>query len=121
MSEPAALDISTLGPAMRLKRQRLRLSIRAAAAEIGIPTTSYARIEHGHANPDLQPFVRIVNWLGLPIEHFFARPAPVGNVPDLIAHYLRIDPRLSDNAARSITATVDLLYAALADRKEAHA
>jgi transcriptional regulator with XRE-family HTH domain len=117
MDEP--VDIDTLKTRVRLHREGLALSLRAAADQSGVPFNTLARVEKGDL-PDLANFRRIVEWLGLPPEVFFQPPRlRTENTPEVIAHHLRRDPNLTDEAAGHIAGLVRELYSSLARPPEA--
>jgi len=112
MDEP--VDIDALKLRVRQHRKELGLSLRAAAAQSDVPFNTLARVEKGDL-PDLANFRRIVEWLGLPPELFFQPPRiRTENTPEIIAHHLRRDPNLTDEAARHIAGLVRELYTNLA-------
>jgi transcriptional regulator with XRE-family HTH domain len=112
MDEP--VDISVLQERVREHREKLGLSLRAAAADCDVPFNTLARVEKGYL-PDLANFRRIVTWLGLAPEQFFQPPRlRTENTPEIIAHHLRRDPNLTDTAAGQIAALVHELYSNLA-------
>jgi transcriptional regulator with XRE-family HTH domain len=112
MDEP--VDIDALKVHVRQHRRELGLSLRAAAAQSDVPFNTLARVEKGDL-PDLANFRRIVEWLGLAPELFFQPPRiRTENTPEIIAHHLRSDPNLTDEAARHIAGLVRELYTSLA-------
>jgi transcriptional regulator with XRE-family HTH domain len=115
MSDPAetAVDIAEL--ASRLKEQRAAsgLSLRQVAAETGVPYSTLARVESGKV-PDLTTFRSIVAWLGIPPERFFPTPRVRNeSTPEFVAHALRNDPALSDQAQEQLAGVFSQMYAAL--------
>ncbi len=103
--------LTDLGQRVLARREQRGLSLRAAAAEIGISFNTLARVERGHL-PDLENFQRISGWLGDAQE---IETAPTdASTPDLIAARLRTDPMLSQAAADQIAGIVGQLYTALA-------
>jgi transcriptional regulator with XRE-family HTH domain len=116
MDEP--VDIDALKLRVRQHRKELGLSLRAAAEQSDVPFNTLARVEKGDL-PDLANFRRIVEWLGLPPELFFQPPRiRTENTPEIIAHHLRRDPNLTDEAARHIAGLVRELYTSLARPRE---
>lgn len=112
MEDP--VDIDALSMHVREHRKELGLSLRAAANQSDVPFNTLARVEKGDL-PDLANFRRIVEWLGLPPEMFFQPPRlRTENTPEVIAHHLRRDPNLTDEAARHIAGLVRELYTSLA-------
>ncbi|MDZ7896284.1 MAG: XRE family transcriptional regulator [Sphingobium sp.] len=55
---------SKLIKAVSAKRERLGLSIRALATQIGMSFSTLARIERGEGSPDNNSKVRLIEWLG---------------------------------------------------------
>jgi transcriptional regulator with XRE-family HTH domain len=112
MDDP--VDIEALKMHVRQHRKDRGLSLRAAADQSEVPFNTLARVEKGDL-PDLANFRRIVEWLGLPPEVFF-QPTRIRteNTPEIIAHHLRRDPNLTDEAAGHIAGLVRELYASLA-------
>ncbi len=104
-------DLRALGGRAAALRKKRGLSLRDAAAEIGISFNTLARVEKGHL-PDLQNLQRIQAWLG----DTPARPAPAPGVstPEAIASHLQTDPMLPPEAAARIAGIVRDLYEALA-------
>ncbi|MFC0433395.1 XRE family transcriptional regulator [Kutzneria buriramensis] len=117
MDEP--VDIESLARLVKEERlRRGRLSLRAAAEQAEVPFNTLARVEKGDL-PDLGNFRRIVHWLGLPPERFFAPPqVRAETTPDVIAHHLARDPNLTAAAADKIASLVRDLYTTLADNSE---
>lgn len=72
--------IREAGDACKAQRQARRLSLRAAAAEIGCPFNTLLRFERGEAS-DLLNFLRIVNWLDVP-PAWFANPTVRAPIDD---------------------------------------
>jgi len=117
MEDP--VDIDALKTRVRQRREELGLSLRAAADQSDVPFNTLARVEKGDL-PDLANFRRIVEWLGLPPEMFFQPPRlRTENTPEIIAHHLRRDPNLTDEAAGHIAGLVRELYTSLARPQEA--
>jgi len=113
------VDISILKARVKEHREKLGLSLRAAAADCDVPFNTLARVEKGHL-PDLANFRRIVTWLGLAPEQFFQPPKiRTESTPEIIAHHLSRDPNLTDQAARHIAGLVRELYTSLARPPEA--
>ena len=110
----SSLDIDELGGFVKERRKVLGLGLREAAAEAGVSFNTLSRVERGHI-PDMATFRRIVDWLGIDAGRFFA-PAErrFDPTPDIVAHHLRHDPALSDQAAQQIADIVRTMYGSLA-------
>ena len=111
------LDLSDLGHLVAAERGRRGLSLRDAAADIGIPFNTLTRVEKGHV-PDLPKFKRLVEWCGADIQHFFEVQEKTSATPDLIAEHLYSDRNLPPEAAQQIAGIVNDLYQALAQPQE---
>ena len=111
------LELSDLGRLVAAERSRRGMSLRDAAAEIGIPFNTLARVEKGRV-PDLPKFKRLVEWCGADVNQFFEAQEKAIATTDLIAEHLRADPNLSPEAAQQISGIVSDLYQALAQPQE---
>lgn len=99
----------------RLVRERRgNQSLRQAAADAGVSFSTMSRVETG-AQPDLASFARLCAWLGLSPSKFFSpvTQRAVEPLEDVIAH-LSADPRLTPQAASTISGVLKEMYAALA-------
>lgn len=111
------LELSDLGRLVAAERSRRGMSLRDAAAEIGIPFNTLARVEKGRV-PDLPKFKRLVEWCGADVNQFFEAQEKVIATTDIIAEHLLADPNLSPEAAQQISGIVSDLYQALAQPQE---
>jgi transcriptional regulator with XRE-family HTH domain len=93
----------------------LKLSVREAAADAGVPVATFSRVENGRM-PDLGTFRRLVAWIGVPPETFFEATEAVTNTPAAIAEHLHADPALDPEAAERIASIVEELYSNLVSR-----
>ena len=110
--ETERLAIGELGRLLRERRGNL--SIRKAAADAGVSFSTWSRVEAG-AHPDLATFTRLCTWLGVSPARFFAPVVERESSPlDEAISHLRTDPRLSDEAASTISSVLRDLYEALA-------
>lgn len=115
MSESAesAIDIAELGARLRAQRAASGLSLRQLADETGVPYSTLSRVEAGKV-PDLTTFRNIVAWLGIPAELFFPTPRVRSeSTPDFVAHALRNDPSLTDQARDQLASIFSTMYANL--------
>lgn len=109
MTEP----ISQLGVRLKARRREKRLSLRDLADQTGVSFNTLSRVERGHV-PDLKNFQRIVDWLEIPPETFFAPDETTPSTPQSIARHLLADKRLSEDAASKIAEMVNEMYGKLA-------
>lgn len=63
---PFSAVLSGLAEMILAEREVRGLSVRAAAAECGIPTSSLSRAERNIGLPSVPVFMAIVAWLGVP-------------------------------------------------------
>lgn len=116
--EPEGLNIRQLGD--MLAERRGGLSIRQAAQEAGVSFSTFSRVEAG-SQPDLATYTRLCAWLGVSPSRFFAPmiEREVSPLDEAITH-LRADPRLSSDAAATISTVLRDLYGALAKETAPH-
>lgn len=110
-------DLSELGKLVAAERSRRGLSLREAAADLGMPFNTLARVEKGHV-PDLPKFKRLVDWCGADVSQFFTAQERAVATPDVIAAHLRADRNLSSQAADQISRIVTELYNTLVQPQE---
>jgi transcriptional regulator with XRE-family HTH domain len=67
------LDAGKLYAALDAERQANGLSWRQLAADAGVSTSLVSRMGNGH-RPDLDGFIALVQWLGMPAETFMIWP-----------------------------------------------
>jgi transcriptional regulator with XRE-family HTH domain len=106
------LDIGRL--ARMLKERRGSLSIRQAAAEVGVSFSTLSRVEAG-AQPDMASYTALCAWLGVSPGLFFMQVVEreLSPLEHAVTH-LQADPRLTADAAGKISSVLRDLYAALA-------
>lgn len=111
------LDLGELGKLVAAERSRRGLSLRDAAADVGMPFNTLARVERGHV-PDLPKFKRLVEWCGADINRFFDAQERAIATPEIIAEHLHADRNLAPEAAARIARIVTELYEMLASPEE---
>ena len=108
------LQIDQLGAMVSDRRAKDGLNLREAADLAGVSFNTLSRVERGQT-PDLNSFRKIVDWLGVPADRFFA---PVRrraeSTPDVVEQHLLADPALPEGSARKIAGIVADLYRVLA-------
>lgn len=67
------LDAGKLYAALDAEREANGLSWRQLAADAGVSTSLVSRMGNGH-RPDLDGFIALVQWLGMPAETFMIWP-----------------------------------------------
>lgn len=111
------LELGELGNLVAAERSRRGLSLREAAANVGMPFNTLARVEKGHV-PDLPKFKRLVEWCGADINQFFSPHERAIATPEVIAEHLQSDRNLTPEAAEHISKIVAELYQVLAQPEE---
>jgi transcriptional regulator with XRE-family HTH domain len=108
------LDVAALYVTLDSERQQRRLSWRQLANEAGVGPSTLSRMAQGN-RPDVDSFVALVQWLGVPAEQFMrggeADISRTAAVPaQAVASLLRADKDLDPDSAAAID---DILQAAM--------
>ncbi|WP_368039552.1 helix-turn-helix domain-containing protein [Sphingomonas sp. ID1715] len=90
-----SLRLSELARLMREKRGSV--GVRAAAAEVGISSATFSRIENGHM-PDLESFAKVCAWLKVNPSEFLGTPVKQEPLSAAAVHFKK------DRATRPETA-----------------
>lgn len=86
--------------------------VRAAAAEVGISSATFSRVENGHM-PDLETFARICKWVDRDPNEFLGLEPASGPEPDAGALvHLRKKKTVSKETAESLGALILAVQAA---------
>ncbi|OXM74289.1 MULTISPECIES: helix-turn-helix domain-containing protein [Amycolatopsis] len=107
------LDTGRLYAALDAERESRGLSWRQLAAEAGVSASLVSRMGNGH-RPDLDGFIALVQWLGMPAETFMVWPEgrPDGRRrPSLearLAPLLRAEEELSEADQQHVLDVVGL-------------
>ena len=115
MPEPR-LDVAALYVTLDSERQQRGMSWRQLAHDAGVGPSTLSRMAQGN-RPDVDSFVALVQWLGMPAEQFM-RGGATSNGPDhqatgpaqAVASLLRADKDLDAESAAAID---DILQAAM--------
>jgi transcriptional regulator with XRE-family HTH domain len=80
------LTIKDFGQLLTVKRGGR--GVRAAAADAGVSTATFSRVENGHM-PDLQTFAKLCKWLGCDPREFLGMEADDGTpaTPNAVVHF----------------------------------
>jgi len=109
------VDTAKLAAALRDKRSRESLGVRAAADQVGgVSASTLSRVEQGNL-PDVDTFLRLCRWLGLPPSYFAVEPLPTEpppNVPDDLIVQLRADRTLDARTRDALVTMIRAAYAA---------
>jgi transcriptional regulator with XRE-family HTH domain len=103
----AALD------AARHSKQRGDLSWRQLAAEVGVSPSTMTRLANGH-RPDVDAFVALVRWLGVPAESFMVNDEDAeATEPELLAELAPLLRARRDLNSEDVEYLEDLIGAAV--------
>jgi transcriptional regulator with XRE-family HTH domain len=118
-------EINVQELASQLRERRGKRGLREVAQEIGeVSASTLSRIEQGKL-PDLDTFVRICRWLGVPMETFIIgnrNDSQEGNRLDdteetsnqqTITVHLRADRTLDPKTAKALAKLIQLAYEAI--------
>jgi len=109
------LDVAALYRTLDSERQQRELSWRQLANEARVGPSTLSRMAQGH-RPDVDSFVALIQWLGVPAEQFMRGGADEANqrqasIPaQAVASLLRADRNLDPDSAAAID---DILQAAM--------
>jgi transcriptional regulator with XRE-family HTH domain len=106
-----------LAARLAARRRELGMSLRAAAAEVGVSAATLSRVESGDYLPERDNLFRLLDWLGLAGRQPPAEPhAPGAGTMEAIELHLRADTDLSAADADAIAQMVRLAYERLRRR-----
>jgi transcriptional regulator with XRE-family HTH domain len=115
MAQWDPIDASELATRLRARRRERALSLRDAAAEIGVSAATLSRVERGDYLPERDNLFTLLRWLGVPVA---APPAAAPAEPhapgaatmEAVELHLRADKDLSPADADTIAQMVRLAY-----------
>ena len=106
------IDPAELATRLQARRRERGISLRAAAAEIGVSPATLSRVERGDYLPDRDNLFRLIEWIGGTREP--AGPsephAPGAATMEAIELHLRADKDLTPADAATIAQMVRLAY-----------
>ena len=109
------LDVAALYVTLDSERRQRELSWREVAHQAGVGPSTLSRMAQGH-RPDVDSFVALVQWLGMPAEQFMrggaggAGQSQATAPAQAVASLLRADKNLDPDSAAAID---DILQAAM--------
>lgn len=115
MAQWDPIDASELATRLRARRRERALSLRDAAAEIGVSAATLSRVERGDYLPERDNLFTLLRWLGVAVPAA-ASPAPAephapgAATMEAIELHLRADKELSSEDADTIAQMVRLAY-----------
>jgi transcriptional regulator with XRE-family HTH domain len=107
-----SLRLSELGPLVR--KTRGASGVRAAAAEVGISSATFSRIENGQM-PDLETFAKVCEWLRVDPTEFLGT-ARKPDAPELAAVHFKKDRAINLATATSLAKVILAAQTALQAR-----
>jgi transcriptional regulator with XRE-family HTH domain len=113
MAQWSPIDATELATRVRARRRELKISLRAAAAEVGVSAATLSRVERGDYLPDRDNLFRLLRWVGAPVAEPSgpAEPHPPGAATmEAIELHLRADKDLTPADAETIAQMVRLAY-----------
>lgn len=107
------LDAARLYAALDAEREAQGLSWRQLATEAGVSASLVSRMGNGH-RPDLDGFIALVQWLGMPAETFMVWPEgvrdkrPKPSLEAQLAPLLRAEDELSESDQQHVLDVVGI-------------
>ncbi|HVV09190.1 helix-turn-helix transcriptional regulator [Amycolatopsis sp.] len=107
------LDAGRLYQALDAQREARALSWRQLAGEAGVSASLVSRMGNGH-RPDLDGFIALVQWLGMPAETFMVWPdgaregRPRPSLEAQLAPLLRAEEELTESDQQHVLDVVGI-------------
>lgn len=108
----ATVDVDALYAVLNQKRQHEGFTWRGLAKVIGASPSTFTRMAQGH-RPDVDTFMTLCSWLGVPAEEFKRGGSAQGsdkNTLALISAHLRASRELSPKGARAMEEIIRAAY-----------
>jgi transcriptional regulator with XRE-family HTH domain len=116
---------ATMGHAARQARQARQLTQEQVAAQLGVSSEFYSRLERGLAHPSLETLLRMADVLGVNVDTLLGLDARPAAVPAAFSLVSADDPpavrRLAVDLQAAHPSTVRLMRAILAELEELEA
>jgi len=114
------LDVAALYAALDEQRKAKNLSWRQVAKEAGVSPSTLTRMGQGK-RPDVDSFAALIQWLGVPAEHFIRGSGKHKKVhePDtltVISTFLRAGKELTPKSADALQDIISAAFKALRER-----
>ncbi|MGX1562177.1 helix-turn-helix domain-containing protein [Streptomyces sp. NPDC055506] len=111
------VNVSALYAALDAARTKRELSWRQLAAAVGVSPSTMTRMANGN-RPDVDAFVALVRWLGMPAETFMVDPEDEGQEaraeePELMAQLAPLLRSRSDLGAEDVKYLEEVIGAAV--------
>jgi len=101
--------------ALERKRRQLGLSWRQVARDLDLSASTFSRLSRG-SRPDLDTFLTLVGWMGVPADTFVTSRAGISpaespdNTVDAVRRSLRADQSLDAESAAALEDLFRLAY-----------
>lgn len=116
----ATIDVGALYAALDQKRKQEALTWRRLANITGTSPSTFTRMAQGH-RPDVDTFMTLCSWLGVPAEEFFRRGRMVQQSGDntlaVISAHLRASRQLSPQSAKAMEEIIRAAYEQLKENE----
>jgi transcriptional regulator with XRE-family HTH domain len=107
------LNVGALYKALNSERKaRGDMSWRTVAKEAGVSPSTLSRLGNGY-RPDVDAFAKLVQWLGVPAENFFAGQEIQGAQPDLVTELAPLLRARKDLTQQDVEYLEDIISAAM--------
>ncbi|MFF0793895.1 helix-turn-helix domain-containing protein [Streptomyces spiralis] len=111
------VNVSALYAALDAARTKKEISWRQLAAEVGVSPSTMTRMANGN-RPDVDAFLALVQWLGIPAETFMVDPEEGSQEdraeePELMAQLAPLLRARSDLGADDVTYLEEVISAAM--------
>lgn len=127
LSSAPIIDPVDLGDRVRAKRRSKGLSIREAAAELGVSAPTLSRVERGHL-PERENLLKIARWVGVRIDQVLypddARRArnrvvhdPEASTVEAVELHLRADKNLTRADAEALSELFRVAYETVSGKR----
>lgn len=113
----AYLDVEALYGALDAQRKARSLSWRELAKEAGVSPSTLTRLGQ-QKRPDVDSFAALIQWLGVPAEHFLRGGPAKKKEPEPIAMVSSLLRARKDLSKKSVEAFEDIIRAAYESLKE---
>jgi transcriptional regulator with XRE-family HTH domain len=110
------VDAAELARRVRAKREAEKLSMRAAAKELGMSAATLSRVESGEHLPERDHLLRLAAWAGVPLdaEHRRHRNQAVhgddASTVEAVSLHFRADPNLDPDDAEFLVQLTRTAY-----------
>ena len=113
----APISAAEFAARLSARRRERRISLREAAAELGVSAATLSRVERSDYLPERDNLFKLLAWLGLAGGQQPAEPHPPGaSTLEAIELHLHADAQLSALDAHAIAQMVRLAYERLSNR-----